>query len=275
MNRIRRDVGALSALIMLLATPSAAADLTVEPRFAAGFSFYNLDLDGAVVVGDDSVDNIEFSDFLYLVGGGLTISKNRFFVDLYGQYSFAGEDELDLDAVVGGVNANNVVQDVDFDRIETAVTLGYRVTDQFATFVGFRYADANFDGSGSLGAVSVDLSTTLNHLGPFIGVGYVVPKTIFNGSFVGNAALAYLDGELENDIESNALVNDASFDVDGAAIGYNVGLSWVAPLTNQLKLVLGADVAQYNFEDDDNQTDFDELIARFRTELRYSFGVPE
>ncbi len=275
MNRIRRDACALSALAVLCAMPAEADQVTIEPRLAAGLSYYNLDLDGAVVVGNDSVDNIEFSDLLYLVGGGLTVSKDRFFVDLYGQYSFDGEDELDLDAVVGGNAANNVVQDVEFDRFETALTAGYRVTDQFATFVGFRYADADFDGSGSLGALSVDLSTELIHKGPFIGVGYVVPKTVFNGSFVGNAAIAYLDGELNNNIESNALANDASFDVDGTAIGFNVGASWVTPLTSQLKLVLGADVAQYSFEDDDDQTDFDELIARFRTELRYSFGVSE
>ncbi len=273
MRRSKRQMSATFVMIMTFATPLAAAELSVEPRLAAGASYYNLDIDGAVVVGDDSVDNVEFSDFLYLVGGGLTLSKDRFFIDFYGQYSFDGEDELDLDAVVGGVEANNVVQDVEFDRFETALTVGYRITDQFAAFIGFRYADVDFDGSGSLGAVSVDLSTELNQKGPFFGVGYVVPTTIFNGAFVGNAAVAYLDGDLDNEIESSALSNDASFDVDGTAIGFNVGASWVTPLSDQLKLVVGADVAQYRFKDDDDETDFDELITRIRTELRYTFDV--
>ena len=70
---------------MSLATPLAAAELTMEPRLATGASYYNLDLDGEIVVGSDSVDNVEFSDWMYLVGGGLTFSYDRIFVDLYGQ----------------------------------------------------------------------------------------------------------------------------------------------------------------------------------------------
>lgn len=272
MSRTNRQAGVLSIIAMSLATPSVAAELTVEPRLAAGASYYNLDVDGEISISNDSVDNVEFSDWLYLVGGGLTFSYDRFFVDLYGQYSFDGEDDLDLDVVAGGIAAN-LAQDVDFDRTETALTVGYRITDQFATFVGFRYADVNFDGSGSLGGISANFSTDFNQQGPFIGAGYVVPKTVFNGTFVANAAVAYLDGDLKNKLEVSAQVDDVEFDIDGTAIGINAGASWVTPLTSQLKLVIGADVAQYSFKDDDDQTDFDELITRFRTELRYSFNV--
>lgn len=271
MSRAYRHPGALATLALLLTAPAAAADLTVEPRLAAGLSYYKLDLDGEIAVGDNSIDNVEFSDWMYLVGGGLTFSYDRFFMDLYGQYSFLGEDTLNLDVVAGGVAAS-LAQDVDFDRTETALTVGYRVTDQFATFVGFRYADVNFDGSGNLGVVAADFSTDFKQKGPFIGVGYAIPKTVFDGAFVANAAVAYLDGDLENKLETNALVNDIETDIDGKAIGINAGASWVTPLTSQLKLVLGADVAQYSFKDDDDQTDFDELITRFRTELRYSFN---
>ena len=97
-------------------------------------------------------------------------------------------------------------------------------------------------------------------------------KSVFEGLEDGFEATRRIR-ELENEVESSALASDASFDVDGTAIGFNAGASWVRPLTTQLKLVLGADVARYSFKDDDDDTDFDELIARFRTELRYSFGV--
>lgn len=273
MSESKRLTGVVFVTIMWFATPLAAAELTVEPRLAAGASYYDLDLDGEINVGSDSVDNVEFSDWLYLVGGGVTFSYDRFFVDLYGQYSFDGEDDLNLDIAAGGIVVNDLAQDVDFDRIETALTVGYRVTDQFATFVGFRYADVNFDGSGSLGAVDADFSTDFNQKGPFVGVGYVVPKTILNGTFVANAAVTYLDGKLENKLDVSAPLNDVEFDINGDAIGINAGISWVKPLTNELKLVIGADVSRYGFKDDDDETDFDEVITRLRTELRYSFDV--
>ena len=255
----------------LLSSPLPAAELSVEPRLTAGVSYYDLDLDGEIVVGSDSVDDVEFSDWLYLVGGGLTFAYDRFFVDLYGQYSFDGEDEIDLDVVAGGIAVDDLAQDVEFDRIETALTVGYRVTNNFAAFAGFRYADVNFDGTGSLGAVSADFSTDFNQKGPFVGASYVVPKPILGGAFVANAAVAYLDGELENELDVSAPLDDVAFDIEGDAIGFNAGASWVTSLTNQLKLSIGADVARYSFKDDDDETDFDELITRLRTELRYSF----
>lgn len=273
MSRSKRRMTVVLVTAMSLATPLAAAEQKMEPRLAVGASYYDLDLDGEIVVGSDSVDNVEFSDWLYLVGGGLTFSYDRFFVDLYGQYSFDGDDDINLEVVAGGVAVDNLAQDVEFDRVETALTVGYRITDQFATFVGFRYADVEFDGSGSLGAVDADFSTDFNQKGPFIGAGYAVPKTIFNGAFVANAAVAYLDGKLENKLDVSAPLNDVEFDINGDAIGINVGANWVTPLTSKLKLVIGADVSRYSFKDDDDETDFDELITRLRTELRYSFDV--
>ncbi|MEM9440672.1 MAG: hypothetical protein AAGA73_09530, partial [Pseudomonadota bacterium] len=211
------------------------------------------------------------SDLLYFVGGGLTLTYRRYFVDVYGQYSFAGEDELDLDIVAGGAAIDDLAQDFEFDRIETALILGYRVTDQFATFVGFRYADVTFDGSGSIGAIASDFSTDFNQKGPFVGASYVVPKTVLNGTVVVNGAVAYLFGDLDNTFESNVLANDLNVDVNGRAIGVNVGASWVRPLTEDVNLSIGTDLSRYDFDDDDGQSDFDELIARLRTELRFSF----
>jgi len=91
--------------------------------------------------------------------------------------------------------------------------------------------------------------------------------------FVANVAVAYLDGELENRLDVSAPLDDVAFDIDGDAIGFNAGASWVKPLTKRLKLVIGADVSRYSFKDDDDETDFDELITRLRTELRYSFDA--
>lgn len=265
MYKLMRQAGVSLVLAAPLAISVEAAELTIEPRLAAGASYYNLDIDD-VEIGNNSFDRIEFSDWLYLVGGGLTFSYDRFFLDLYGQYGFDGDDDLDVAVNVGG-ETNNLAQDVEFDRIETAITAGYRVTDQFAAFVGIRYADVDFDGSGSNGAIDSDLSVDFEQTGPFIGAAYVIPKTVFNGTFVANAAVAYLDGDLEADLDVAGTANDVAVNIDGDALGINAGASWVTPLTGQLKLVVGADVAYYNY----GQADIEETITRLRTELRYSF----
>lgn len=265
MYKLMRQAGTSFVLAAPLAISVEAAELSIEPRLAAGASYYNLDID-SVEIGNTSIDRIEFSDWLYLVGGGLTFSYDRFFVDLYGQYGFDGDDDLDL-AVNDGSATQNLAQDVEFDRVETAVTAGYRVTDQLAAFVGIRYADVDFDGSGSNGGINSNLSVDFEQTGPFIGAGYVIPKTVFNGAFVANAAVAYLDGDLEADLDSVGTANDIAVDIDGDALGINAGASWVTPLTSQLKLVIGADVAYYNY----GGADIEETITRLRTELRYSF----
>lgn len=264
---------ALVCSTLVLMAGSANADISIEPRLSAGVSYYNLDLDGQIVVGDDSVDDIEFHDWLFFVGGGTTFSANRFFLDLSGQYSFNGKDDLDLDVVSGGIAVDNLAQDVDFDRIEAAISIGYRVTDQFAAYIGYRYADVDFDGSGSLGGVGVDFSTDFKQNGPLIGASYAIPKTILNGALVANGAITFLDGDLENKLDAPAPLEDIAFDIDGDAVGLNGGLSWTRPLGEGLRLVVGGDVSSYRFKDDDDETDFDELIARLRAELRYSFDT--
>lgn len=264
---------ALLAIPVLISTPALAADVRIEPRLSTGVSYYNLDLDGRVVVGEDSVDDIEFSDWLLFIGGGATIAIDRFFIDFSGQYSFSGEDELGLDVESGGVAVDNLAQDVDFDRLETAVTVGYRITDRFAGYVGYRYADVDFDGSGSLGGVGVDFSTDFEQRGPLIGASYIIPKTILNGALVANAAVTFLDGELENALDAPAPIGDVAFDIEGDAVGVNGGLSWATPLSDRLRLVIGGDVSSYSFKDDGDETDFEELIARVRAEVRYSFDA--
>ncbi|MGI9508423.1 MAG: hypothetical protein ACR2QJ_03625 [Geminicoccaceae bacterium] len=262
--------GALSGMAP---TASAIAEATIEPRLSGGTSYYDLDLDGEVTVGDDSVDDIEFDDWLYFVGGGVTISFDRFFIDFSGQYSFDGDEDLNLDVVSGGVVVNDLAQDVDFDRFEAGIAVGYRITDHFAGYIGYRYADVDFDGSGSLGAVGVDFSTDFEQHGPLIGASYAIPKTILNGTLVLNGAVTYLNGDLENELDADAGIDDVSFDIDGDAIGFNGGLSWAAPISEQAKFVLGGDVSSYQFDDDDDETDFDELIVRLRAEVRYSFDT--
>lgn len=261
----------LSALSAASALPAVAADISIEPRISAGISYYSFDLEGEVVVGINSVDEIEFNDALPFIGGGTTIAVDRFFVDVSGQYSFDGREDLGLDVNAGGVEINNLEQDVDFDRIEAAVAVGYRVTNNFAGYVGYRYAFADFDGTGSLGVVAVDFTTEFEQRGPLVGATFIVPKTILNGALVINGAVTFLDGELETRLDAQAPLADIAFDIDGDAIGLNGGLNWATPFSDRLRLVIGGDVSSYSFDDNDASSDFNEVIARLRAELRYNF----
>ncbi len=266
-------IAVLGALSSFAAMSANAGEISIEPRLSSGVSYYNLDLDGQVIVAEDSIDDIEFNDWLLFIGGGTTISYDRFFIDLSGQYSFSGEDDVGLDVVSGGLAVDNLNQEVDFDRLETAIAIGYRITDQFAAYVGYRYADVEFDGAGSLGGIGVDFSIDFQQNGPLIGASYVIPKTVLNGALVANGAITFLEGDLDNKLDVPAPLDDIDFDIEGDAVGLNAGVSWATPLSDRLKLVVGGDVSSYRFKDDDDQTDFDELIARLRAELRYSFDT--
>ncbi len=266
-------IAVLGALSSFAAMSANAGEISIEPRLSSGVSYYNLDLDGQVIVAEDSIDDIEFNDWLLFIGGGTTISYDRFFIDLSGQYGFSGEDDVGLDVVSGGLAVDNLNQEVDFDRLETAIAIGYRVTDQFAAYVGYRYADVEFDGAGSLGGIGVDFSIDFQQNGPLIGASYVIPKTVLNGALVANGAITFLEGDLDNKLDVPAPLDDIDFDIEGDAVGLNAGVSWATPLSDRLKLVVGGDVSSYRFKDDDDQTDFDELIARLRAELRYSFDT--
>lgn len=266
-------IAMLGILSSFAAMSTNAGEISIEPRLSSGVSYYNLDLDGQVIVAEDSIDDIEFNDWLLFIGGGTTISYDRFFIDLSGQYSFSGEDDVGLDVVSGGLAVDNLNQEVDFDRLETAIAIGYRITDQFAAYVGYRYADVEFDGAGSLGGIGVDFSIDFQQNGPLIGASYVIPKTVLNGALVANGAITFLEGDLDNKLDVPAPLDDIDFDIEGDAVGLNAGVSWATPLSDRLKLVVGGDVSSYRFKDDDDQTDFDELIARLRAELRYSFDT--
>ena len=265
-------MGGIAGLwLVTLTQPASAAEITIEPRLSGGVSYYNLDLDGQVQLGDNSIDDVDFEDWLLFVGGGGTVSIDRFFIDLYGQYSFTGENDVEVDIDSGGVTIDNLEQEVDFDRIETALSIGYRITDQFAAYLGYRYAVVDFDGSGSLGGAGADITAELTQSGPLIGASYIIPKTIWNGALVLNGAVTFLDGDLDIDLDAPAPIGSADFDVDGDAIGLNGGISWATPLGDRVRLVIGGDVSSYQFDDNDADSDFDELIVRLRTEVRYSF----
>ncbi len=268
----RLTIGAVACSVWLAGTAATAAEWQIEPRLSTGVAYYNLDVTGAFVVRGDRVEGVEFSDLLYLFGGGATISRGRFFVDLAGQYAFGGNDNLDVPVESANPAVDSLIQEVDFDRVETLFSVGYRLTNELAAFGGFRYANVTFNGDGTLGPIPADFDTRFQQYGPFIGAGYAFPVPSLNSSLVLNGAVAYLRGRLNNELDPLVPASNIKFTTEGDAVGLNGGASWVAKLSNQINLVVGADVSRYDFNDDADLTDFNETVARLRAEVRYRFG---
>lgn len=248
--------------------------LQLEPRLATGLSYYDFEVDGEIRANNFTVDGVEFDDVLYVVGGGLTAKYDKMFLDVYGQASLGGSDKVNLDVQDNGQPIQTDSQDVDFDRYEILVTLGYQLTDRFALFTGYKYADVEFDGDGSVAGVSAKLKTDFKQHGGFFGGGYAIPiGGALNSALVLNGAVTYLWGEVDNRIVARPLIDNTSFDIDGNAIGFNGGVNWVASIADNTKLVVGADASRYDFDADNGNADFKETIARFRVEIRYSFDT--
>jgi hypothetical protein len=137
----------LTTALVCGASLSARADVTVTPRIGAGISYYEFELDGDIVLDSVVVDGLDFEDTVYNAGAGVTLQNGRFFVDVYGQAGFGGDDSLDLDVLNQPVV---VTTEADFRRYETLFSHCYQYTDYLAGFAGFRYAFADWEGDGNV-----------------------------------------------------------------------------------------------------------------------------
>ncbi len=216
-------------------------------------------------------ETFEVSAILPIVGGGGTFFIDRFFLDVYGQHAFEQDDnENSFTAsassrvtLVGGESQFSQFEskrDVDIERNEWAVSVGYSVTDNFALFAGYRSADTDLDSSETgktitdnvvtnpptaqrkTADVTQDSTRDFDQKGPFVGFGYGLPlkRGIFDGIISFDLAVAKLDGDVtkktKNRIQTNVRINgvpqadrtlpDQTINLDGDAIGLNLGFHW-------------------------------------------------
>lgn len=221
--------------ILLMPQIGAAVEFGARPRFNVGAQYYGYDQDSFSFETpnpdfQDTGSDLEFSDTLPFVNGGLTLFVDRFFVDLSVQYSFDGEDEDDFSInsfIQGDPNAgpNSPIQadtilnfdtqlDAEFDRLEYSVSVGFAVTEEFVVFAGYKRAETEFDiklQNGQINAFSAAnmvpipfLSGTFtgnqdlefDYDGPFIGGAYTwAVGTV--GALTGNLAVAFMDATVD------------------------------------------------------------------------------
>ena len=247
---------------------AVAQELSFQPRVSLGYQAYSFDL-------SDDDDVFDFEGDYFLGGLGLTVQRGRFFVDLYGQTNLT-EAEDDEDDVV--------FLDVLTDRESTAnrnefnATLGYAVTQAVSVFGGLKYANNDVENDFiDINNDRITVDFEMEYFGPFAGASYAIPVADV-GAIAVSGSVAYLDGDVTFDVglDVGDESSSASADVDGAAIGANLGAAWIgslAPLSPNLAkfgYTAGLDYSYYQFEDDGDEA-FTEETLRFKVDLKYNF----
>jgi hypothetical protein len=253
----------LPAYLVFAPITASALDLSVQPRINTGAMYYKLDVE----------DTFAVDDTMPFVGGGATAFIDRFYVDLYAQGAFSGNDDLQQ---IQGTTLSRAVT-IDWDRAEYSASVGYSVTDNFSVFAGYRRSDMEFD---LLDGEFFDYEND----GPFVGATYGLPVKInewLDGTLAVNAAVARFDGEITFAPETQAP------DVTGDTVGFTGGVTWIGNLlegtgsgffANGLNYTFGVDGYSYDFDQDNvpegvSGNEISETVVRGSVGLSVPFNL--
>lgn len=275
-----KTVLASSMLVLSTVSVSAAAEdfswgnVDFQPRAYVGYADYelksgifNIDLtypNGSQksVTGPATIDlsgrnKLQFSGLIWGVGG--TVASGQFFSDLYYQSTaditaYSGTEQI-IDS-----SFNQNLSDVNAQHADWAISLGYRITDQWSVFAGYKYGKTEWDQTFRQNALPPDSSLLANGSvdgefkqdGPSIGTAYSF--VIGPGALTFKAAYAYLDGTYtwnspEVVYTSEGPVADTLlWKLNGNSNAYSLGVSWTQSLTDNLGVSVGANYHNYKFD---------------------------
>lgn len=303
-------------------------DFTVQPRFKTGVQFYEYQQKRLQTPARDPLrqfpniqEELTFSDWLPFVGGGVSLFIDRFFVDFDVQYSFDGQDDANFsnqNFLSGGgpfssgtVIRSDAIQSAEFDRLEWAVSAGFKVFDNLVLFAGYKKAKTDFttDLKGHLngfqasnmapapfltGSYTGKLDLEFEYDGPFVGANYSwrIQQGFLDGVLSFNFAAAFLDGVTNlnfRDVVANTITGATvpldfqsfsqtqgrgSFsNLKGDTTGFSFGVAWRGlTAVKGLTYSLGVSGYRYEFNSVDNNTpDFNETQVRLDFGIAYAF----
>lgn len=275
-----KTVLASSMLVLSTVSVSAAAEdfswgnVDFQPRAYVGYADYelksgtfNIDLtfpDGSQAsgTGPATIDffgrnKLQFSGLIWGVGG--TVASGQFFSDLYYQSTADITAYSGTEQIIDSSFSQNL-SDVNAQHADWAISLGYRITDQWSVFAGYKYGKTEWDQTFRQNALPPDSSLLANGSvdgefkqdGPFIGTAYSF--VIGPGALTFKAAYAYLDGTYtwnspEVIYTSEGPVADTLlWKLNGNSNAYSLGVSWTQSLTNNLGVSVGANYHNYRFD---------------------------
>ncbi len=241
MKKIAFNIG---IVIVFMTQLVSAAEFGFQPRLKTGTQYYKYTQDAFVNppkdpagIFPDVLSDIEFSDILPFIGGGLTLFIDRIFADFDIQHAFDGQDSdrFSTRAFAQGVGptatptlfGTDTQLNTDFDRTDWAVSLGYSVTDSFIVFAGYKRAKTDYDAdlTGEVTGFQVNnlapipfltgsligkFDQELEYDGPFVGMHYTweIKQGFFlEGVVDGNFAVAFMDGSVDLAITDTFVTN--------------------------------------------------------------------
>lgn len=313
-------LAALCASDQASALNLGGVEVGIQPRVEAGLLYYEYQQDPVAVPqlsipnvqldGNFSQEKLRLKDTMPTISGGLTIFADRFFLDLSALTTLSdGEDSDTFEASQFGIGQGvsffrtRESLEVDFDRDEYAISLGYSVTEQLAVFAGYKWAKTDFQGSsnGSFsllsslgfgeGTFTVDQDFELEHDGPFVGVnyGFEVNAGFLEGALSFNFAAAFLEGDTNSNSQGGQLTltsvngeplpspvveefEGTEIANEGETIGLTFGIGWrgFTPVEN-LTYAINVTGYKYDFDGEDESADFNESALAFKLGVGYAF----
>jgi hypothetical protein len=249
-------------------------ELIFQPRVYAGYADYKLesgDMTYIVEGGPTLTQPLEFDrnrNSKIKVNGpisglGVTVAIGRFFGDIYYQSmlnetAYSSGEQLDE----SDPNYPPLLDqwgDVDAQHSDWAFSLGYRVTDQWSIFAGYKSGKTDWDQSVRTSEVPDFLiqegsfAVKFEQDGPFLGTSYSF--LIGSGALTIKAAYAYLDGSYASNYNGVCIPCGVdpvpvrqNFSWDGDSDAFSFGVSWTQPLMDNLGLSVGANYHRYKFD---------------------------
>jgi long-subunit fatty acid transport protein len=226
--------------LWLAAAPLMAAGQTVlMPSLGLAARSFEYSSGASQVEGD-----------LLSLGLGLTAINGRFYGDLSWERNLAP----------GSDSRNTLTNgELDIERQDFALSLGYSVNDTLSLFAGYKFGKTRLS---ALIEAQREVAVSLKGQGPYLGAG-AGWRFGGQGMLAFSAAYAMLDASFQNHLGNST---------SGSAFGTSLGLEWKAPLSKIWQYELGLTHHHYFYQDFGN-SDFDitERILSLKAGLAYRF----
>ena len=299
------------SVLFTLENIAAASDsaFDIQSRFEVGLGHYEVQIGGTsqtFSTSTISTSSLKFSDTLPSVSAGLTILVDDFFFDVSTQQTFTGSfsdsSVITIETLDGGIRSTaNSNFEMDFDRQEYSISVGYGISDSAVVFAGYRWSHSNLDDVTASdpiivenrldGSVITGIFTTVadydyDYDGPSIGGAYQLnfDNRPFQGALVASVAVGFFDGELDVSSDTATIeINDGSelpagsaeeiYETRGDTVGLRFGLGWRG-LTSIENLSYSLDIDGYSYDfdaEDAGKADFAETVINVKAGLTYRF----
>lgn len=309
-------ISVLICTFLFLFEAVEAAQIGFHPRIEAGRMDYSIEYaafgtattstPGQTTGLNKTSNEVTYSDNMNFVGAGATLSINRFFIDLSGQYAYDGDSTTqskwswysqaeDGDTNLTGETSLNRAR---FDHTERAIAVGYAIRPDFSVFMGYKWTDVDFKltmdgtligyypdvGAFSEATMHKDRFVRFKYEGPFIGAkrGWDINNFRFlKGTATIKLALAYLNSTYTH--VQHVKMHDFFDDSDeywtdhekakGETWGFTLGLGWRGntPIRN-LTYALNIGGYRYHFNNDNgNIGEISETVIKYKANISYGF----